>query len=177
MRDFGAILGEPVDLDRLLKRLDITGATLSDAAMTQGRLYMEASRFYVRNLQRNLRYKSLLKARMAERAQYFRKRLKAARQAAGKKDATESEVKELVSLSPSVQKLEVLQEKAQIATEWAELLLEAYKMRRDAIRTLVEIMGDEARSDLRIQKEQEEREELQKVQDELHRKYPGKNSD
>lgn len=162
MKDYTNIVKQPVDIFKILKELDISQETLSQAALTQGRLYMEAARFYVQAIKNAAQAKARLEERKADRAQYFRKR--------GMKK-TEGQVKELVALSPSVKKLQIKCIEADEKEQYGKLLLEALKMRRDAIRILSEVVEDEARSELRLMKEKKAKRELQEVKNRLSHKY------
>lgn len=154
------ILSEPVDLMGILDSLDISNETLGDAALRQGRLYMEASRFYVRAIKDATRTKARLEERKAYRARVYRKD--------GQKK-TEGQIKEWVVLSPSVKKLQKKMNEAEAREEYGKLLLEALKMRRDAIRVLSEVLDDEARSDLRIYKEKRAQRQMAQVRKKLGR--------
>src|SRR5579859_1202364 len=174
MKSFVEILAESIDLLALLKELVLDNETLGSAALNQGSLYRKCSTFYVQALSDKAALKGQLKEREAFVAQFVRQkdRERRAKSQTQARQTTEAQINERVTLTPSVMKLRSALIKAEAKEEWARLLLEAYKMRRDTIKILSDVLEDESFAELRVMRDEKAKQELNQVKRTLGQKYP-----
>jgi hypothetical protein len=166
------ILDEPVDLKGLLKKLDFTEEDLIRADLEQPRLYMEASRFRVRLMRKVIQAEAALELVSVGSALRIRKKYRELG-----KSITESAIKERVANNPDVQDCKKRLGEVEAMEEWAKLLLEAFKMRRDAVKILAEVLGAEANAEIRHQRKEFELEGYSKLKDRVRKKYAGSSED
>lgn len=165
------VLDEPVDLQQLIKDLDFTEENLTGAVLVQGRLFVTASRYYVRKMRSRMAVEMEYDRKKSELGQFYRQKEQERRKKFGLKgkEMTESQLKEKVLLTPTIQLLKQKLDKAELYEEYAKQLLEAYRWRGTACKILAGVLTDEARSDLRVLTDRKARERLDRT---LHERYP-----
>ncbi len=156
-----AILDRRVDVRRLLRRLEFTEETVINAALTQAKLYKQASIYRVQKLAQRTNAETKLDLVKAEVA--LRKR-----EAIDKKDRTETEIKDMVALNPKHRIARRKLNNAVVEEQFAKMLVDAYDMRMQAIRVVAQM----AAVDISLDKRMKERaEELGRAYEQIGRKY------
>lgn len=171
MKTTEEILKIPIEIENLLRELDFTQENLAQAALSQGRLFAQAARYYVQRMRARMAAETVYdegKASVGQfhRKQEFDKRLKLGSKG---KEMTESQLKELVYLDKSIKELKSRQDRAESHEEFAKQLLEAFRWRGTAVKILAGVLVDEARSEVRVKGHEQAKEDLM---DKYHRAYP-----
>lgn len=154
-------------LTELLGALEFPEEQLAKAALTQGRLYMHAAKYYTRAMAKRKEAEAAYEERKSSRAQFLRGvlRKKFIKSSRKMKEATEGEIKEKVMLSSSVVNLRRAYDEAVVLESYAKELLEAYRWRGAACRILAGLISEEGRQELRIF-------EHKKFKDKLTQRWP-----
>lgn len=124
---------EPIDSKLLIKRLALVDENIMAEAATQPILFIDAARYRVAAMKKRAQAQAELDYRKSRIALSIRAR----RNEAGDK-VTEAAMKERVEKHSVVRKLRDRVERAFELEEFSRLILEAYRMRRDAIRVIGE---------------------------------------
>jgi hypothetical protein len=162
------ILDEPVDVPALIEKLDFSEENIIMANREQASLFLEASRYRVKRLRATIQAEAAYDTEKANAALYFRRQRRSV-----KRSTTEAEIKEQVVIDEPAQAARAKYDKAQVYEEWAKLLLEAYRQRGHAIKTLAEILGAEANAQARIARKDLEVEGFERLKSAVRKKYPG----
>jgi hypothetical protein len=166
--DLTTIIHEPVNLKKLLAKLDFVDEEVANAAKEQPMLYLTAARFRIQKMQRRIQAESSLAVTKAQRGAKFR-----AKVAEGGERVTEGRVNEMLVKDKEVRQLEDTARAAAEQEEFAKMLLDAYRMRKDALKIVVDLMGAE----LYVQRSMEGTGELRKIKDKLKQKLGKKYED
>lgn len=161
------ILDEPVDLTSLMDKLDFTEENVVTADREQASLFLEASRYRVKKLRHRIQTESVLDSAKAQAALLLRAKKK-------ELDLTESCIKDRLTLNPNVKAAREKYDNAQVGEEWSRLLLEAYKERGRAIKTMAEILGAEANAQVRLVRKDMEVAGFEALKESVRKKYKGK---
>ena len=137
-KDVERIITERVIVDDLIKGLSFSDEEVVDAAKMQPTLFLHASRLRIQTMRNRVAAEARLQAERAERAGKFRMRGKEA----GER-VTEGQVQERLARIPEIIKLTKEVTDAEEYEEWSKLLLEAYRMRRDALKVVADMLGAE----------------------------------
>src|ERR1017187_6200596 len=97
-----------------------------------------------------------------------------AKKKVSKTNITEGHIKDQVSVDAGVQAARFKYDKSQVYEEWARLLLEAYRQRGHAIKTLAELLGAEANAQARIARKDLEVAGFESLKNAVRKKYPGR---
>jgi hypothetical protein len=163
-----ALLDEPVDLALLIQHLDFSEENIIMADREQPGYFLEASRYRVKKLRSRIAKESALDSEKAKASLFFRSKK-------GKREGvTEAYIKEKVVLDPRVQKSRELYDRSLVYEEWAKLLLEAYRERGRAIKTLAELLGAEAFAQARVGHKEMELAGFEALKRAVKKKYPGR---
>lgn len=163
--DIARILRRPVNVLRLLRDLDFSDEEIVDASKQQPKLFVEAVRFRVQMMRKRFEVESALSLARSQKAAKIRAKLKGR----GER-VTEGQVTERLGFDPDIVALETDVASAAQAEEYAKLLLEAFRMRRDALKVMADVIGAE----LFISKREFGATELQSMKKTLEKKYPGR---
>ena len=157
-------LDEEVDLHGLLDRLDFSVEGVVDASREQPMLFMQAASYRAQTMRDRIAAESALSLVRSEKGSKFR----ASRKEIGDK-VTEGQVTERLSLDKAVIQASERLSEALVGEEFAKLLLEGYRMRRDALK----IAADVASTEVYISKMSlGEATEMSKIKRRLQDKYP-----
>lgn len=122
---------------KLIRDLQVVQENIKGEAIRQPLLFIEAVRYRVSKMRARAQAEAEQKAWAGQQWIAIRK------QFAGKK-ITNDEVKAFIEKDPRYQKLVAAKDEAEAREEFAKLLLEAYRMRRDGVRILADAEGYEA---------------------------------
>jgi hypothetical protein len=149
----------------LLEQLDFSPDNVLAASSEQPGLFLQAIDYRMKAMRSNSQAKMALELSEADVSSSLRKEAKAI----GDK-TTESALSEQVMLNKSIQVLSKQKRDAEEQDEFAKLLLEAFRMRRDCLR----IVGDLAKSEMATKAYFDESEDkLRRTKEQLKQKYPG----
>jgi len=162
--DLDVLISESVDIKTLLEKLSFVEEETGPAAREQPMLYLYAARLRVQALRRTEKAKAALKLIRSQKAAKIREEV-----AGSGERATEGRVGELLTVSKVIQKAEEELRIAEEQEEYTKHILEAYRMRRDALKVVVELLGAEVYVQRRLSGDSTE---MSKIQDELLSKYP-----
>lgn len=163
-KDVERIITERVIVDDLIKGLSFSDEEVVDAAKMQPTLFLHASRLRIQTMRNRVAAEARLQAERAERAGKFRMRGKEA----GER-VTEGQVQERLARIPEIIKLTKEVTDAEEYEEWSKLLLEAYRMRRDALKVVADMLGAEVYVS-RMQSGQST--QMANIRQKLEKKYP-----
>lgn len=124
-------------LDTLIGRLVIVDVNVKNEAMEQPMLFIQAARYRVARMRDVSRAKSELEATMSGLSLVVRAKGR------GQERMTEGYVKARILKNPKTKLLQRALQKAEEREEFSRLLLEAFRMRRDAIRIIAEMQNYE----------------------------------
>ena len=134
-------LRSPVKLKSLIRQLDFDEEDLPSAILKQPSLFLEASRYRVQRMRKRFQAEAIYEKERVEAALAIRRKKR-------KTKITEAYIKDLVA-----RRLEEPQERidnARELEEFAKLLLDAYRYRKDACKILSELLGAEATAQGRL---------------------------
>ena len=164
---FREYLERPVDVVRLIEKLDFEEEDAEGAAREQPSLLLEVARFRVQKMRRRIQ------SEMAFDTAKARARLKLrAKKSAGAK-LTETAISDKVLLRSSVRLALKKSNRAKWEEEFTKLLLEAYRQRKDAIRIIIDARWAETGSAVRKAKLEEGKALKNKLVKEVRRRYKG----
>jgi hypothetical protein len=170
MTKLNDILKEPVDLDNLIAKLDFAEEAVITANREQASLFLEASRYRVKKMRSRIKAESAFESAKTNAAMFLRRRKKTGE----KGGITEGFIRDQVATNPAVIETKKAFEDAEVYEEWGKHLLEAYRQRAHAIKTLAEILGAEANAQARIARKDMELAGFEDLKDRVRRKYPGR---
>ncbi len=163
--DVQFILRKKVNLIRLLRLLDFSDEEVVDASKQQPKLFVEAVRFRVQKMRHRTQLESQLSLAKSQKSSKFRAKAKER----GER-VTEGQVSERMNTDPEIISLSAQVSAAEEEEEYSKLLLEAFRMRRDALKVVADVIGAE----LFISKRELGTTELAKMKKKLSEKYPGR---
>ena len=160
------LIERAVDLSELIEVLDIADGDVLEAARKQPKLFLAAVNYRIQQMRKSNQQKSALEVYRSQLATKFR----AARKEAGDR-VTEGQVQERLLRDKQYLAMQREVDVAEEREEWAKLLLDAYRMRRDALK----IMADQMGAELYLARHSEESTKaLKNAKKNLEAKYPGK---
>lgn len=163
--ELSRLLKKKVDLSSLLDSLDFTDEQIVDASKVQPLLFMEAARYRAKAMRKRSRLEAALSVARAERAGKFR----SSKKEVGDR-VTEGQVQERLNKDPTIASLQASVDEAEVEEEYAKLLLEGFRMRRDALKVVADVIGAE----IYVSKiSSGQMTELRKIKRRLEDKYPG----
>jgi hypothetical protein len=160
------LLVAPIDLQRLLDRLDFGDDDIDRCVLEQASLFMKASVFYVQTMRARIIAESRYDRAKAEIAVRLREKKRASERGGG---LTEGAIKERVLRFPAVVLALKKLNRAIVREELAEQLVAAYRQRRDALRVHVMLLQTEMSGEMRITQQQVGRKKLAKLSSEVTR--------
>jgi len=163
------LLDEPVDLSGLIEKLEFTEENIIVANREQSALFLEASRYRVKKMRSRIQAEAQLDAEKAQASIFFRSKKKTS-----KVNITEGHIKDKVAVDSDVHEARQKYDKAQVYEEWARLLLEAYRQRGHAIKTLAELLGAEANAQARVARKDLEQAGFENLRESVRKRYPGR---
>ena len=161
------MLVEPVDLDKLIAELDFSEENVIKANREQATLFLEASRYRVKKMRNRIQAEAEYESRQAE-ASIFLRGLKKKGSA-----ITEGYIRDKVSIHPKVIRAREKFDKSQAYEEWSKLLLEAYRQRGHAIKTLAELLGAEANAQARLARKDAEMMGFESLKKKVRKRFSG----
>ena len=120
--------------ESLIKKLALISENIMGEAARQPALFIDAARYRVSKMRRRSQAVAELEVMRSKLALTIR----AKKSASGSKLLREGAVKEKITAHSVIQRLTAEMERAYEAEEFSKLILEAYRMRRDAIRVIAE---------------------------------------
>jgi hypothetical protein len=152
-------------VDELLANLEFSPESVVTAACEQPKFFVQAVEY------RMLTYGAATRARMAFDSGEAARALDLRHQARISGDKmTEGNLKELLLTDEAVMELDRLQHAAEEEEEWAKLLVEAFRMRRDCLKIVGELVGQEQAT---RQYYENSADKMTRAREDLKRKYPG----
>lgn len=143
----------------LIEALDFAPEDVVEAAVKQPSLFLDAADYRVEAMRRRINAESAYEVAKASQAHELRTDAKET----GEK-ITENSISEALLCNTKLQEFSVALSRSQESEEFAKLLLEAFRMRRDAIRVLADLSGQvmsaERAKELGMQEMQAVRERL-----------------
>jgi len=166
------LLAEPVNVKSLIEQLDFSEENIMVANREQPSLFLEASRYRVKKMRSRIQAEAVLESEKANAALFLRKK-KIGRDSG----ITEGYIRDKVAVHPKVEEARTKFDNCQVHEEWAKLLLEAYRQRRDAIRTLAELLGAEANAQARAARKDAEMAGFENLKRDIRKKYRNRGDD
>lgn len=160
------ILEAPVNLTRLIRKLQIDEDNLEQAALEQPGLLLEASRYRAKKMRRRAMAFMEAENNRAQTGLGIR-----ARKFEGEKGITEKAVADKTLLSGAVKKTKMKLEEAYVAEEWAKSLVTAYMHRLSVLKILAEIRNTDLNSEIRHAKSQMAVDSMRKNADRIREQY------
>jgi hypothetical protein len=152
-------------LGELIRLLAVVDENIVSEAIRQPSLFIDAARYRVSKMREVSRAKAELDSCMSSIGLRIR-----AKGAGGDQRTTEGYVKSKILRSPTYNKLQSAVHDAERKEEFSKLLLEAYRMRRDAIRIIADEKNYESgRQGAEVERMQQRRKLVNKAS-ELHRR-------
>lgn len=164
LRDF---LNAPVQLKKLLRSLDFADEDITRAAAETPSLYLSAGRFRVQKMKERMGALRRLDVAHAEEGLRLRKE----RNPQGRKKYTEPQIKEKIVVALDVRLKRRRLDRAYEEEEFAKILLDSYRYRKDALRVIVEGNLAEGAGELREAKENMVRRDMVRMGKKVRRKF------
>lgn len=149
----------------LIERLGIVEENILQEAALQPQRFVDAAKYRVAKM----RKVSAASAAVDYKKSKLALQIRANKDAEGTKP-TEGYIRERIEASQHIVALRVELEKAYAEEEFAKLLLEAYRMRRDAIRVMADYQNMQGMSEMREVDRAESRRKMLKAATELHKR-------
>lgn len=162
------VLEGDVDILALLNKLDFSVEEVSRAAQEQPKLFLTACRFRIQRMRRRSSAEARLESKRAEIGLRIRQKYRST----GDK-ITEAQLASMILRNSEVGELRERFSRAEEEEEFCKLLLEAFRMRRDAVRIVSEQALAEMNLGTRAAGMVRETEDLRSLRYRLSRKYPG----
>jgi hypothetical protein len=159
-------LVRPFKLQKMVNRLDFLETDVIGAAREQPKLYLEAARYRVAKMR--ARSKALAQLDVAKSEAGLRLRKK--KDSEGKKKYTEPAIKEMIAADPDVAVAQKALDRAYSEEEFAKLLVEAYRYRKDALKIVVEANFAEVSKEFKELRIASETQGLQRLKQRARRK-------
>jgi HD superfamily phosphodiesterase len=153
--------GNTVDVLALLRKIDFTPDNVVEAAAINSVLYVDAITYRLKCLEEKSQATMNAKRVRAETELGIRKKAKA-----NDEKITENYISALLTIDPGVEEATKLENKADIYDEYSKQICDVFRMRRDCLK----IVGDLVKQELYVNTE---RMELNEVRKKLKDKFPG----
>jgi hypothetical protein len=157
----------PVNVKRLIEKLQLDEDNLEEAALESARLTFEAGRYRVIKMRKRARASLAYDMLFAERRLRGRKK----KDEDGRKSFTEGAVSDLAQTSPEVATAKRDLDEAFAAEEVSKILLECYRIRRDMIKGIAQIRGAEISNELRSVRENMKHDEMDKLRKNVRARF------
>ena len=169
INELRAILDEPVDVRKLIRDIpfDVDGDGLERASLRQNSMYLKASRLRVQFMHHRARLLARLEEARSAAALKFRKK----KDDKGKKEYTNPEVEELVTLDSEVKKIRRKLDNAYEFEEYTKLLLKTISDRQFILQSVGEMRNSEINAEIRATKARIARDEAIETSKKMRRKY------
>ncbi|MDE2104401.1 MAG: hypothetical protein KGL39_44595 [Patescibacteria group bacterium] len=154
----GVLAGE-LDVAALVDALDFHDEDVERAARAQPRLFLEASRYRVQKMRARVMLDTRLETVRAEAALHLRDK----RRNSTGRALTEAAVRNYVDTHRKCGRVARKAQKAQVEEEFSKLLVEAFRQRAQALKIIVEAYGAEMAKEIRVYKEEQEREGMARL--------------
>jgi hypothetical protein len=155
-------LEEPVDLQELIGGIDFEDEEILNASKAQGNLFLQASRLYIQKM----RLRTSREAKLKEVTSIHSLRIRNRLQESGAR-VTEGHVTAKLEQLPRIKRAKERLERAKLHEEFCKLLLEAFRMRRDVLKIVGNLIGAE----VYIAREATGHASLEKVKKKLEKRY------
>lgn len=159
-----------IDVPDLVQQLEFAEEDITRATREQASLFLQAARYRIQTLRRKIQKESAYESVCSQVSIKLRQ---AKRAADDKNKPTESAIKNRINVDPSVVAARREFERTIVYEEFAKLLVEAFRQRRDACRILAEIMGAESNAHARALRSEAEEQNLGTLRRKVAAKYPG----
>jgi len=123
-----------INSETLISHLALVDENILAEAARQPILFLDAARYRVAAM----RHRAQANAELDYRRSRIALTIRARKDASGEKKFTEAALKEKVESQTAIRELRDKTERSYEAEEFSKLILEAYRMRRDAIRVIAE---------------------------------------
>jgi len=163
------ILAVDSDASLLIDALDINADLLEKAAMVQPKLFLEAARIRVQKMRSRRIYESMLEAKKASLGLRIRRK----HAELGEK-LTEAHITSRILQDEAVTEIAGKLHRAEEEEEFAKLLVEAFRQRRDVLKVISEQRNAEAYLGRVSLGRMEELEDVRIVRERMKKRYPGK---
>ncbi len=131
--DFTKVLAGKTNLQALLDGLNFEELAIAEAALSQPRLFVACANYRIKLLRERKAAEASLKSLVTRQSI----RLRAKYKGMGEK-LTEAELKNLLTRNQFIKSAEVELADLETEEEYAKLLLEAYRMRKDALQVIAQ---------------------------------------
>ena len=165
--DLDELIGQPVDLKYLIKKVDFTEEEVETAAIEHPKLFKRAARFRVQKMRDQVEATLAYETKVAKLSAKYQER----KDDKGKRTLTESAVKSRVQLDKDIQRLRRKMEMSFVHEKFAELLLETYRKREFAIKVVIDARWAEAGKVFKVMKEEGAKKMSRKMMKEVRDKY------
>jgi hypothetical protein len=133
-----AIIHADIDIEELLEKLDFVDEDVVNAAKAQPTLFLTASRFRIQCMRLSTKAASKLETMRAEKSLAIRRKALSTAE-----KLTEGGISDKLRADEEVVKAQSACDKAKELEEFSKLVLDAYRMRRDALRIVSDLIGAE----------------------------------
>jgi len=165
------LLASPVNVNSLIEALDFAEENIVKANREQPSLFLEASRYRVKKMRARIQKESAYEMQQSQASLILRKlKVKG-------NSITEGYIRDKVRVRPSVIEAKNEYDDSLSNEEWAKLLLEAYRQRASAIKTLAEILGAEANAQARLARRDAEMIGFDKLKEKVRKRYKGESDE
>lgn len=165
--DLDEIIGQPVDIAQLIKKIDFTEEEVESAAIDHSKLFKRAARFRVQKMRDQLEATSAYETAVAKLSARYQDR----KDEKGKRTLTESAVKSRVQLDKKIQKLRKRMERAFVHEKFSELLLKNMDKREFAIKVVIDARWSELGKVFKGLKEEGAKKMSRKMMKEVRDRY------
>lgn len=131
--DFDKVLALKVDLQAILDGLNFEELAIAEAALSQPRLFVACANYRIKLLRERKSAEASLKSLTTRQSLRLRSKYKSM----GEK-LTEAELKNLLNRNEFVRAAEAALVDLETEEEYSKLLLEAYRMRKDALQVIAQ---------------------------------------
>jgi hypothetical protein len=151
-------------LKQLLSKLSFAEENLPQATLEQPSLFLDAARYRVQKLRLKIQAKSSYETVWAKSANEIRTKMSGTK-------LTKDYIENLVITRPPVIAAKKTLDEAMVSDEWAQLLLEAFRMRSHACKGMVDILRAETASDFRQELQGKQKKELDALVEEVEKRF------
>lgn len=156
---------EPVDLAALFEQIDFEDEDILNASKIQSNLFLQAGRLYIQSMRKRVAAEAKLKMLTSRYSLRIRKEL--SEDASGGR-VTEGHVAARLMRKPRILEATRKFDMRREHEEFCKLLLESFRMRRDTLKIVGNLIGAE----VYIARENSGHQALKDVKDKLRKRYP-----
>jgi hypothetical protein len=127
-------------VDQLIRSLAVIDENIRAEAIAQATLFIEASRYRVECMRVRMQAEAEFEAFSSKRWLVIREK----KSQVSKERITNDQIKSQLQIGSNYRRLKAAVNRAEAEEEFSKLLLEAYRMRRDALKILADAQGYEA---------------------------------